>query len=140
MIFPIFNVKLIFNILDRVQDEVQGLLFICLMILLLFIAALITIIVQGYLDKCKFKVTSYKIYNNKIDLEELFINHKHSSILFKDIKEIHLDQNFIQKKYNIATIRFITAANNLEGETSIRFQDIENARFVYAKAKEILNK
>ena len=97
----------------------------------------VSVLLLGFLDKKNFEVTSYKVYNDKIDFEEGFINHKHSSIIFKDVKEIHLDQNFIQRKYNVATVRFITAANNPMGETSIRFQDIENAQYVYTKVKEI---
>ena len=42
-------------------------------------------------------------------------------------------ENFIQKKYNIATIRFVTPSVNL----GVKFQDIENAQDVYVKVKEI---
>ena len=124
------------NLVENNQDELIVYIYILIMGLIIFMFP-VSVLLLGFLDKKNFEVTSYKVYNDKIDFEEGFINHKHTSILFKDVKEIHLDQNFIQRKYNVATIRFITAANNPIGETSIRFQDIENAQYVYTKAKEI---
>ena len=124
------------NLVENNQDELIVYIYILMMGLIMFMFP-VSVLLLGFLDKKNFEVTSYKIYNDKIDFEECFINHKHSSILFKDVKEIHLDQNFIQRKYNVATVRFITAANNPMGETSIRFQDIENAQYVYTKIKEI---
>lgn len=134
--FVVFKQELISSMLERNEEECFIYLF-TIAIVVLFISYLVSIVILGFLDKKNFEVTSYKVYNDKIDFEEGFINHKHSSILFKDVKEIHLDQNFIQRKYNVATIRFITAANNPMGETSIRFQDIENVQYVYTKVKEI---
>lgn len=124
------------NLVENNQDELIVYSYILMMGLIMFIFP-VSVLLLGFLDKKNFEATSYKIYNDKIDFEEGFINHKHSSILFKDVKEIHLDQNFIQRKYNVATVRFITASNNPMGETSIRFQDIENAQYVYTKVKEI---
>ena len=117
-------------------DSIYMYTFVTMFILFIIICPLVTTLL-GFLDKKNFEVTSYKVYNDRIEFEEGFINHKYSSVLFRDIKEIHLDQNFIQSKYNIATIRFVTAANNSISETSIRFQDIENAQLVYIKVKEI---
>ena len=54
-----------------------------------------------------------------------------------DIKEIHLNQNFIQRKAELGTIRFTTAANNSTTNTGICFRDIQNSMAIYAKIKQI---
>lgn len=132
VIFFAVNKSLILDLIENNQEELAIYMCIVALVLLTLIFSLI-VLLFSYLDKKNFEVTSYKIYNDRIGFDEGFINHKHISILFKDIKEIHLDQNFIQKKYNIATIRFVTPSVNL----GVKFQDIENAQDVYAKVKEI---
>ena len=113
--------------------------YIIFLIIFCVLFALLTAII-AYINKKNFEVTDYKVFDDRIDFDEGFINHKHVSVLFKDIKEIHLDQNFVQRKYNIATIRFVTPAsnpNNQYANVGVKFQDIENAQYVYAKVKEI---
>ena len=61
-------------------------------------------------------------------------------ILFKDIKEIHFEQNYIQKHCNVATIRFVTSAMTHNRNASIMFQDIEHAQEVYTKIKDVHSK
>ncbi len=129
------NASAVINLAEN--NQLKFIAYILLiMVSLIVIIFPISALLFGFLDKRNFEVTSYKIYNDRIDFDEGFINHKHSSILFKDIKETHIDQNFIQRKYNVATIRFITAAK----DTSINFQDIENFQLVHAKIKGIHEK
>lgn len=90
-----------------------------------------------WLNKKNYEVTSYKVYNDRIEFEEGFINHKYTTIKIEDVKEIHLTQNFLQRFANLATIRFITSANNSTTLSGIAFMDIENANYVYAKLKQI---
>ena len=90
-----------------------------------------------FMDRKNYEVTNYKIYNDRIEFEEGFINHKYTTIRMVDIKEIHLDQNFIQRKAEIGTIRFVTAANNSTTSTGVCFRDITNSMAVYAKVKQI---
>lgn len=132
VIFFAVNKSLILDLIENNQNKFAIYIAIIALALIVLIFPLI-VLLFSYLDKKNFEVTSYKIYNDRIGFDEGFINHKHTSILFKDIKEIHLDQNFIQRKYNIATIRFVTPSVNL----GVKFQDIENAQDVYAKVKEI---
>ena len=132
VIFFAVNKSLILDLIENNQDKFAIYIVISELALIVLIFPLI-VLLFSYLDKKNFEVTNYKIYNDRIGFDEGFINHKHTSILFKDIKEIHLDQNFIQRKYNIATIRFVTPSVNL----GVKFQDIENAQDVYAKVKEI---
>ena len=136
------NNPVIANLAENSQEELIVYLYIIMMSLICLIFPL-SVLFFVFLDKKNFEVTSYKVYDDRINFDEGFINHKHSSILFKDIKEIHLDQNFIQKKYNIANIRFITSAGNLNNQYTnigVNFQDIENVQSVYTKIKEIHEK
>lgn len=90
-----------------------------------------------FLDRKNYEVTNYKVYNDRIEFEEGFINHKYTTIRMVDIKEIHLDQNFIQRQAEVGTIRFVTAANNSTTSTGVCFRDITNSMAVYAKVKQI---
>ena len=96
-----------------------------------------------YLNKKNFKVTNYKVYADRIELEQGFINHYYTTLNMVDIKEIHLTQNFLQKKFGLGTIIFITAGN-AENEKSrkllnsgLAFIDIENPLAVYTKVRQI---
>ena len=111
-----------------------------LVLLISIVIALIVLLFLVWLDKKNFEVSSYKIFNDRVEFEEGFINHKYIAIKFEDIKEVHLSQNFFQRMVNIGTIKFITAANNTGRNTGVAFTDIENSNYVYAKVKELLNK
>lgn len=133
VIFFAMNKSLILNLIENNQNDELTIYMSIIALVLIVLIFPIVVLCFSFLDKKNFEVTSYKVYNDRIGFDEGFINHKHVSILFKDIKEIHLDQNFIQRRYNIATIRFVTPSVNL----GVKFQDIENAQDVYAKVKQI---
>ena len=141
MIFAYIGVPLLF--LPDVLKESYGMSYICsisliIIALCLFLALIINIAI--FFDKKNFEVTNYKVYNDRIEFEEGFINHKYTTIQLKDIKEIHLEQNFFQRKAELGSIRFVTAANNSTTNTGVYFRDIENSKYVYAKVKEIHEK
>lgn len=112
------------------------LMFTCITLFDLIIFILVLPIFL-WLNKKNYDVTSYKVYNDRIEFEEGFINHKFTTIKMEDVKEIHLTQNFLQKYANLATIRFVTPANNASTSTGVTFMDIENSNYVYAKLKQI---
>ena len=90
-----------------------------------------------FLDRKNYQVTNYKVYNDRIEFEEGFINHKCTTIKICDVKEIHWTQNFLQRFANLATIRFVTPANNSATFSGVTFMDIENSKYIYAKLKQI---
>lgn len=81
--------------------------------------------------------TRYTVYNNRIDFEEGFIDHKNTTINLKDIREIHLTRSLIQRFFGLGTIRFVTAANTAESTSGVKFNDIQNSREVYEKVREL---
>ena len=110
-----------------------GLLWVIILFITIFIFSLG---LNLFFIKKNLEATSYRIYSDKIDFEEGFINHKYTTIEIKDIKEIHLIQNYLQRFANIGTIKFITAASS-SSLTELTFIDVENPREIYMKAKQV---
>ena len=106
--------------------------FICLLLLIFAILMALTL----FIVRKNYEATNYKVYGDRIEFEEGFINHKYATIKMQDIKEIHLEQNFFQRMAQLGTIRFVTAAN-LGVSTGVCFKDIENSSLIYAKIKQI---
>ena len=133
----IFSMLILFTVLFQLKLP-ENLLFGAYGVsyALLFLLSLMIIVAM---DKKNFEVTSYKVYDDKIEFEEGFINHKYKTVKFADVKEIHHEQNFFQRKVGLGTIKFVTAAN-VGTRTGISFADIENSNEVYLKVKEIIEK
>ena len=91
---------------------------------------IITLIIAIFFDNMNYLATSYRVYADRIEFDEGFLNHKHTSIKLKDIKEIHFNQNFVQLMAKLGTVKFITAANggysSSAFDTGVSFSDIEN--------------
>lgn len=105
---------------------------------IIFWGVLLTIelLIAVFISFKNYEVTSYKIYNNKIEFIEGFINYKYSTVKMKDIREIHYTQNLFQKLAGIGKIRLVTPAN-IDIRTGMSFIDIENSYEIYRKLKEI---
>lgn len=99
-------------------------------------------IIPVWLQKKNYDCTKYEIYPSRIEFHEGFIINKTSSILIKNIKEIHFKETFIQKLFKLGTIGVITSGStdsismNNSGEA---FRDIENGRRIYDKLKQLLD-
>ena len=92
-------------------------------------------------DYLNYKATTYKVYDDRIEFEEGFINHKYTTLKWVDIKEIHFTQNFLQCIFGIGHIKFITAANTgYNGyNDGIKFRDIQNPKDIYDQLKKVHN-
>ena len=88
-------------------------LFIVLMAIPLFFMAkmlylvisLLAILITEFAIYMNYRATDYKVSEDKIEFNEGFINHQSMTVKFKDIKEIHLTQSFIQRIFKLGTIR-----------------------------------
>ena len=98
-----------------------GLLWVIILFITIFIFSLG---LNLFFIKKNLEAISYRIYSDKIDFEEGFINHN------------HLIQNYLQRFANIGTIKFITAASS-SSLTGLTFTDVENPREIYMKAKQV---
>ena len=128
------------DMINNRQEEFYIYIYI-VMIITLFIGCIIVTAIMNDLDKRNFEVTTYKVFDDKIEFEEGFINHKCNVVMLKDIIEIHLNQNFIQKKFNVGTLVFETATTNSIPKNAfvkgLEFTDIENPQEIYNKVKSI---
>ena len=108
------------------------------LILIDFIFFIFIVLLWLFIEKKNYEVTEYKVYKDRLEFEEGFINHKYTTIKTADIKEVHFEQSFLQRVAGVGTIRIVTAANSSNGSYSgIFIRDIDNARYAYTKIKDI---
>ena len=136
MILPMLIVTFNENSSFAILVNNTGLYFVYYMIIFA-IFLVFSALLNLFIDQHNYEATNYKIYNDRIEFEEGFINHKFTTLKIENIKEIHLLQNFIQRKYGVSTIKFITSANNGSTNSGISFTDIENAQYIYTKMKQL---
>ncbi len=106
-------------------------------ILITIIVLTVSLIILLWLDKKNYEVTSYKLFADRIEFEEGFINHKSTTVKLEDIKEIHYSQNFFQRLANLGSVKLITAANSVSRNSGIILADIQNSNYIYRKIKEV---
>jgi len=130
----LFMIPLFFN--ESFQDPLVCFIAWTIITLASF---LIMSLVFVWLDERNFKATTYRVYSNRVEFEEGFINHKYTVINMQDIREIHLTQNFVQRWVGLGTIRFITAANvsSERQESGIGMRCIQNSKDIYTQIKQI---
>ena len=110
----------------------------CLMMHVMFWIIFVPIFI--FFSKKSFEIASYKIYSDKIELEDGFFNHERVSVKIKDIEQIYYSQNFLQRIAGIGTISIIAASNVEEGYTNLKFRDIESPDIIYANIKKMCDK
>ena len=114
--------------------HVSEFLILGLLHLFVFLVAFVTIMFAYYMN---YQATTYSVYENKIDFEQGFINHQFTTINMTDIRELHCEQNFIQRMAHLGTIKIVTAANSASSQTGVSFNDIENVYDIYDKLKKL---
>lgn len=107
------------------------LVVICIWLLFAFIC--------GIFAKLNYNATHYDIYSDRIEFVEGFVNHKHTTINFYDVKEVHLTEGFIQRQFNLGSIKLVTAANT-GVNTGISLNDIENSNVIYKKIRLLVER
>ena len=95
---------------------VMSLIITIILFLSLFLAGFALAL---FFDRKNYEVTTYRVFSDRIEFEEGFINHKYT------------------RTAELGTIRFTTAANNSTTNTGICFRDIQNSMAIYAKIKQI---
>lgn len=119
--------------------------FIWLVTPIVSIVFLVWLLIAFYNEKLNYKVTEYEVYGDRIEFTEGFINSQNTTLMIKDIKEIHLKRNFFQNFYELGTIRFVTAANASTARnssifaTGVNFRDIKNSKVIYAEMKKLVD-
>jgi len=102
------------------------------------------IVLSFFNEKLNNKATEYVVYKNRIEYRENFLDSHEIMLLLSDVKEIHLKRSFLQKKFNLGTIRFVTSANTsrtaINGlhTTGINFKDIKNSEQIFSDIKQLI--
>ena len=84
-----------------------------------------------------YKSTQYTIFDDRIELKQGILNTTFTSIKLKNIREVHLSENFLQKLCSLGTIKFITSANDSVG-TGVRMVDIKYPDRAYQRIKALI--
>ena len=113
---------------------VTGIVILAIICIWLFFA-----FICGIFTKLNYNATRYDIYSDRIEFVEGFVNHKHTTISFYDVKEVHLSEGFIQRQFNIGSIKLVTAANT-GVNTGISLNDIENSNMIYKKIRLLVER
>lgn len=116
-----------------VMFKLSGLTTLYLSICLFFLVWMLLV----FLDKKNYEVSYFRVFKDRVELEEGFIMHKHRVMKLADIKEVHLVQNLFQRMGGVGTIRFVSAANSSPYVSGVRFVDIENSEAIYKEVKQL---
>ena len=113
-------------------------LFSCLFFFGLPIAVYIT-------KKKNYEKTEYRFYNTKLEYYEGFLNIEEKTIHYKNITEVYLKKNIIQRRFGLGTIILSTPATGNysprgQYRSGIIIPDIKNPDENYKKIKELINK
>lgn len=110
-------------------------------LIIAIIFAIINLTIAFINEKFNYKFTEYIVYSDRIEFQEGFINTKFTTLSIKNIKEFHLEKTFLQRMFDLGTIRFITAANVASSsQAGIIFRDINNVNQIYNLIKNLLEK
>lgn len=110
--------------------------FLYYLLSVLVIGFLFLVIILYFVRK-NYQATSYRIYNDKVEFAEGFINYKFTSVKFKDIKEIHMTQGILQRLAGVGSVVIYTSSNTGYQNTGVRMIDIENVSNTYKILKQL---
>ncbi len=91
------------------------------------------------LEQQAYGIRVLTLYDDEMELVDGLFNKQRKIIPYKNIREVVVGQGYLQAKYNVGTLSFITAAE--EGGSSasgIRLADVANADAVYQQIRDIL--
>lgn len=89
------------------------------------------------LKKNTYSQTEYRLFDDRLEYAEGFLNVENKSIGFDNIQEISMTRGIIQKKYGLGTIILKTAGQGPNAGVYVR--DIENPEDIYETLKQILS-
>lgn len=121
------------------------LLFICikanLLLQYLVMAGIYIIFLIGstIYNKLKYNSNVYKFYEDKVIYTDSFINKETKRIKYSDIKEIRINQMFLQMPFKLGTIVISTNSGKFF-DNGILIFGVKNVNEVYKKIGDILDK
>ena len=115
------------------------------------IAAVVVIymVIKLIFEKIQYNHYEYNFYNTKVEYVDGFLNREEKELKYKNIREVALKQNIVQRLFNIGTIRIFTNAssrfnsygnNNMRNLNGLNIHCVENPKEQYEKLKELIDK
>lgn len=109
----------------------------------------IYVIVKMILEKMQYNVLEYNFYTTKVEYKDGFLNKEEKELKYKNVREVTMAQNVLERICGIGTIRIYTNAtsgvyngnnhNSMRGRNGIYIHCVENVRKQYEKIKEIID-
>ena len=110
-------------------------LFIFIVTSLLFMALPI------FITKKNYECSKYEIYPTRIEFHEGYIINKSSAIMIKNIREVHMQEDFVERLFKLGSIKILTSGTTNDMSTNNSgaiFRDIMNCKEVYRTLKQFI--
>lgn len=98
---------------------------------------LVFLVLSTIYNKLKYKSNVYKFYDDKIMYTNSFINRETKRIKYEDIKEINVNQMFLQIPFKLGTIVIRTNSGGLFNSGILIF-GVKNVNEAYEKVNKII--
>lgn len=153
---PSFNVgyKLITTIFGVVLYTL--IILFCLGLWALLVFPIIRIIILAIMVLCvliklifnkkQYDYLEYDFYNTKIEYRDGFLNKEEKELKYKYVREVAMNQNILERAFNIGTIRIYTNASsgyvngkNMSARNGIYIHCVENVKERYEEIKKIID-
>ncbi len=112
---------------------------ILLTYLLMLAIYIIFVVLSTIYHKLKYNANVYKFYNDKIVYTNSFINKQEKRVRYADIKEVNVEQTFLQRIFKLGTIILRTNSGNIL-TNGIFIYGVKNIDEQYKKMEEIMMK
>ena len=99
---------------------------------------LIIVVIIATVTKAQYKHLTYDFYGSKVIFVDSFFNLSQKEVKYKYIREVTMKESFVQRWFNLGSIVLYTNAETGIGN-GISIVNVENAKEVYGKIREIIN-
>ena len=106
--FLIFIIYFLFD--NYLYIRIRNFSFLTLVFLLFCIVIIFTVIRLIIIDK-EYKSSKYVFYKTRVEYKNGFLNKEIKKIKYKNIREITMNQNILERLFNIGTITIFTNAS-----------------------------
>ena len=149
--FLIFIIYFLFE--NYLYIRIRNFSFLTLVFLLFCIVIIFTVIRLIIIDK-EYKSSKYVFYKTRVEYKNGFLNKEIKKIKYKNIREIAMNQNILERLFNIGTITIFTNAstykvnsrdyqrnrhNRILGKNGIYIRSVYNVNKKYQIVKSIID-
>lgn len=98
---------------------------------------IVFLVIASIFNKKKYNANEYKFYDDKIIYTDSFINRESKRIKYTDIKEIRINQTFLQIPFKLGTISISTNSGKFF-DNGILIVGVKNVNEIYQKVENII--